>query len=115
MASSTPQPLEISQQSENPQTTTGYEPNINQGGVLPPLGVPPIDVIGGGPEAMLAWYLSQHAAPSGMPTQQGSAAASGVPQPPGLSQIPGGAPLALPFQGYWGNTTGMTSPVVETQ
>ena len=55
---------------------------------------------------MLQWYLSQHAALESNPAPQGSAATSGVPQPPGISQFPGGAPLALPFQGYWGEVIG---------
>ena len=34
------------------------------------------------------------------PVPQATAAAPGVPA--GLSQVLGGAPLALPFQGHWG-------------
>ena len=82
---STPQaqPLalqDISQQSESPHTATGYEPNIT--GALPSLGVPPIGVMAGGLDAMLNWYLSQHAnLANRAPVPQGSAAASGVHQP----------------------------------
>ena len=97
--------FDVSQQGENVHHTThttGYEPNVNLGaGALPGLGVPPPEVMAGGPEAQLIWYLSQQTRlGNGDPVPQATAAAHGTP--PGLSQVLGGAPLALPFQGHWG-------------
>ena len=54
---------------------------------------------------MLQWYMSQHEALDN-PSVQPRADVSRVTQPPGLSQGPGGAQLALPFQGYWGEVLG---------
>ena len=52
--------FDTSQQAENVHHTTGYEPNVNLGaGAHPGLGVPPPEVMAGGPEVQLMWYLSQ--------------------------------------------------------
>ena len=87
------------------QPTTGYEPNIRVEPALPRLGLPPSDIVAQGPDAMLQWYMSQHEALDNPPVQP-RADVSRVTQPPGLSQGPGGAQLALPFQGYWGEVLG---------
>ena len=103
MAPQPPQPQ--GQASEILQPTTGYEPNIPVEPALPRLGLPPSDIVAQGPDAMLQWYMSQHEALDNPPVQP-HADVSRVTQPPGLSQGPGGAQLALPFQGYWGEVLG---------
>jgi len=65
-----------------PHETTGYEPNNPQSTSLPQ---PPPQLMGN-PEALLDWYLSQHAAAS-------------VPQPSNFSGVPGSThnPTSLPL------------------
>ncbi len=103
--------FDTSQQAENVHHTTGYEPNLNLGtGALQGLGVPPPEIMAGGPEAQLLWYLSQQTRlGNGDPVPQATAAAHGTP--PGLSQVLGGAPLALPFQGHWGGEATVSGAV----
>ena len=71
-----------------PSETTGYESNS---AALPSLPTPPAELVGNA-EALLAWHLTRHAALQSPPTQQGVVATGA----PGLSPVPGGAPLALP-------------------
>ena len=99
IAAAASQPLQ-SQTNETHQATTGYEPNFPAEPALPRLGLPPANIVAEGADAMLRWYISQHEALDNVsPTVQPSADVSRVTQPPGLSQGPGGAQLALPSRG----------------